>query len=153
MVDTHMTDPSLARLLLSAFTWFDTALRASLAARGLPELTHAQSLLMAHLQADGIRISELARRVGTTRQAAQKSVAALERAGLVETAPDPTNASARIARLTPAGLRNIEAAAEIFTALEAQLAGRIGAQPAADLRAALQANWGKPPALSPPDQG
>ncbi|KAJ54700.1 hypothetical protein ACMU_16425 [Actibacterium mucosum KCTC 23349] len=144
-----MTDPSLARLLLSAFTWFDTALRASLAARGLPELTHAQSLLMAHLQADGIRISELARRVGTTRQAAQKSVAALERAGLVETAPDPTNASARIARLTPAGLRNITAAAEVFAALELRLADRIGAEAAKQLRAALQADWGAPNAIDP----
>ena len=137
----------MPRLLLSAFRWFDEALRLSLAARGLPELTHAQSLVMGSLTSDGIRISELARRLDVTRQGAQKSVAGLEEAGLVHTEIDPTNLSARIVRLTETGLRNIETAQEVFCDLEAELTKRIGASHVSDLRHALASEWGDPPVM------
>jgi len=143
-----MNDPSIPRLLLTAFRWFDDALRQSLEAQGLPSLTHAQSLLMSHVTTDGIRISELARRLDMTRQGAQKSVVGLEAAGLVQTSTDPSNSSAKIVRLTKTGLQNIAIAQKIFSELEEELAQRIGVENVSALRKALVSDWQGPPTIS-----
>lgn len=143
-----MNKSSMPRLLLSAFRWFDEALRSSLAAQGCPSLTHAQSLVMSCLVSDGIRISELARRLEMTRQGAQKAVVALEALGLVHTETDHTNSSAKIVCLTEMGLQNIETAQRIFSDLEKELSTRIGAAHARALRDALERDWSEPPTLS-----
>lgn len=134
----------MGRLLLDAFNWFDAGLLASLKKQGWPELSHSQSMVMAYLGSDGIRISELARRLGVSRQAAQKSVKELERLKLVITEVDPTNSSAKTVVLTPQGKANVTAALNIFSEIEKQLSKRIGASEFASMRDALEKNWGMP---------
>lgn len=134
----------MGRLLLDAFNWFDAGLLASLKEQGWPELSHSQSMAMAYLGSDGIRISELARRLGVSRQAAQKSVKELERLKLVITEVDPTNSSAKTVVLTPQGKANVTAALNIFSEIEKQLSKRIGAPEFASMRDALEKNWGTP---------
>ena len=134
----------LGQLLLQAFRWFDESLRLSLAARGWPPHTHAQSLVFAHIDRQGTRISELARRVGVSRQAMHRTVGELVTLGVMELAPDPTNRSARLVILTEQGKANIEAALKVFADLEAGLATRLGQENIASLRATLEAGWGKP---------
>jgi len=138
----------MPRLLLTAFRWFDDALRQSFEAQGLASLTHSQSLLMSLVTTNGIRISELARRLDMTRQGAQKSVVALEMAGLVQTSTDLSNASAKIVRLTEMGIQNIAIAQKIFAELEEELAARLGVENVAVLRNALACDWGDPPTVS-----
>ncbi|MEO0930857.1 MAG: MarR family transcriptional regulator [Pseudomonadota bacterium] len=142
-----MNEPSMPRLLLTAFRWFDDALRNSLVAQGLPSLTHSQSLVMSCLVSDGIRISELARRLDMTRQGAQKAVVALEAVGLVYTEADHRNSSAKIVYLTKLGLQSIESAQEIFNAVEKELTNRIGEKSSHALRKALEQDWSKPPTI------
>jgi len=143
-----MDNPSMPRLLLTAFRWFDDALRQSFEAQGLASLTHSQSLLMSLVTTNGIRISELARRLDMTRQGAQKSVVALEMAGLVQTSTDPSNSSAKIVRLTEMGIQNIAIAQKIFAELEEELAARHGVENVAVLRKILACDWGDPPTVS-----
>lgn len=138
----------MARLLLTAFRWFDDSLRQSLEAQGLPVLTHAQSLVMSRVTSDGVRISELARHLEMTRQGAQKSVAGLEEAGLLSTQIDPLNSSAKLVQLTAKGRKSIAVAQDIFDALEAELALRIGTEKTKTLREALEQDWGDPPAIN-----
>lgn len=137
----------MPRLLLIAFQWFDEALRRSLEAQGFPSLSHSQSLVMSCLTSDGIRISELARRLDMSRQGAQKAVAALEAGGLVYTDTDPSNSSARIVRLTKAGFQSIRTAQQIFEDLEKELANRIGEDKLRALRDALTQEWSLPPTI------
>lgn len=93
----------LALLLLRASRWFDRQVIDGLEARGWPRLTPAQTLAFAHLDADGTAPAELARRLGSTRQAAADLVAVLVRDGLVEVVDDPGRARGRLVRLSDRG--------------------------------------------------
>ena len=138
----------LGKLLLHAYRWFDDSLLASLHQGGWPALTLAQSMLFPYLDADGTRSAELARRMGVTRQAIRQLVKELEAARLVEQRPDPSNRSAKLVSLTAAGRRNVAAARRAFTAIETELAARIGPEAVARLRATLELDWGAP--VAPP---
>lgn len=134
----------MGRLLLNAFNWFDASLLVSLKEQGWPALSHSQSMVMAYSSREGIRISELARRLSVSRQAAQKSVQELERLKLLRTDVDSTNASARIVVLTARGRANVAAALQIFSDLEKELSKRIGVSEIAGMRAVLERDWGAP---------
>lgn len=134
----------IGRLLLDAFKWFDESLLASLNAQGWPNISHSQSIVMAYLPNEGIRISELARRLDISRQAAQKSVSELEMANLVKTEIDSSNLSAKIVVLTPQGKAIVAAALATFAEIEQQLSARIGSADMVNLRIALKKNWGMP---------
>ena len=133
---------NLGELLLAAFRWFDVRLVARLHAAGFPELRRSHSLVFAHLDADGTRISEVARRAGITRQAAHQTVAELVELGLVELVPDPSNRSAKLVLPTERGRESIRVAVAAYAELEDELARRIGRKRAAELRRALEADWG-----------
>lgn len=134
----------LGQLLLQAFSWFDQSLLATLAARGWPELSHSQSLIFAHLEKEGSRSSELARRIGVTRQAVHKTLNELRALELVVLTPDPTNRSAKLVKLSSKGERNVAAALDAFADIEAALAKRLGAEKVALLRQVLAQDWGQP---------
>lgn len=136
--------PPLAVLLLRGSRWFDRALLAALARDGW-ELSPAQSLVFAHLDPEGTRPAELARRLGTTRQAAAELVAGLAALGVLEVGADPARSRGRLVRLSPDGHRLAAAASAHLARLEAELAARLGARDAAALRRALQGPWGEPP--------
>ena len=122
----------LAHLLLTAGRSLDARVREELAARGWPRLSGAQSLVFAYLDADGTPPAELARRLGTSRQAAQDLVAGLARLDLLETVAVPARRVGRLVRLTATGRALAVDARAVFGALEAGLGGR-----AADLRRLL----------------
>jgi DNA-binding MarR family transcriptional regulator len=132
----------LGLLLLEAFRWFDDSLLASFKELGWQEISPAQSLVLTYLAADGIRISELARRLGVSRQAAQKSVTELEQANMVLTEVDPSNSSAKIVSLTKLGQTNVAAALEAFAQIEQKLSKRIGDSKVAKIRKTLELDWG-----------
>ncbi|MDP3307093.1 MarR family winged helix-turn-helix transcriptional regulator [Methylotenera sp.] len=134
----------MGRLLLDAFKWFDESLLASLNAQGWPNISHSQSIVMAYLPNEGIRISELARRLGISRQAAQKSVSELEMAKLVTTEIDPTNLSAKTVILTHQGKAIVKAALDAFAEIEQQLSARIGNAEISHMRMVLEEDWGMP---------
>lgn len=93
----------LALLLLRASRWFDRRVIDELERRGWPRLTPAQTLAFAHLDRDGTRPAELARRLGTTRQSTADLVAGLVRLGLLQVVDDPARARGRLVRLTERG--------------------------------------------------
>lgn len=136
---------NLGRLLLERFRWFDDGLRSRLTDHGLV-LTTAESMVFPYLDADGTRPAELARRLGITRQSAQTLIRSLEHKGQIELVDDPDDGRAKKVRLTAAGRRSVPVALETFARLESELSGRIGARNVAQLRRALEADWGDPPA-------
>jgi len=138
---------NLARLLLEGFRWFDDALRSRLADQGLAELTTAESMVFPYLDAEGTRPADLARRLGITRQSAQTLVRGLERKGLVGLFDDPDDRRAKKIRLTAAGRQSVPLALEVFAQLERELSKRIGIRNVAQLRNALEADWGDSPIL------
>ncbi|WP_176450158.1 MarR family winged helix-turn-helix transcriptional regulator [Geodermatophilus saharensis] len=117
----------LAHLLLQAGRAFDAALREELAARGWPRLSAAQSLVFAYLDRQGTAPAELARRLGTTRQAQQDLVAGLVRLGLVETVTDPARRRGRLVRLTGSGRALAADAGGVLAGMEEELGERVPA--------------------------
>jgi DNA-binding MarR family transcriptional regulator len=138
---------NLARLLLQQFRWFDDALRSRLADHDLIDLTTAESMVFPYLDKDGTRPADLARRLGITRQSAQTLLRSLEHKGLVELVDDPDDGRAKKIRLTSAGRQTVPLALETFAELERELSKRIGARKVAELRNALEADWGDSPTL------
>lgn len=135
----------MRQLLLHAFHWFDDALEASLAARGVEGLTPARALLLSQL-GRGSSASELARRLGVSRQAAHKTVDDLERRGLLRSEPDPDNRSAQRVHATASGERTLAEVHAALAELETELARRLGRVRVRTLRATLEASWGDPAA-------
>ncbi len=141
----------LARLLLDRFRWADLALRSRLTALGWREITPAQSLVFASIDLDGTRSSELARRIGVSRQAVHQTIGELVEVGLLKLVADPSDGRAKLVVVTHEGERNIAAARIAFAEIESELRARIGVQHITAMRSALEADWGSPE-IPPPDE-
>ncbi|MEV4502163.1 MarR family winged helix-turn-helix transcriptional regulator [Streptomyces klenkii] len=139
------TRRNLPQLLGDARRWFEEGLLAALEAGGAAPVSPTQAQLFAALDDQGTTISELARRMGVTRQTVHQAVHGLVAAGLLEQTPDPASARQRLIRRTGEGERAHRQAGLILEQLEEQLAERIGREQADALRTALEAPWGQPP--------
>lgn len=84
-------------------------------------MSPAQSLLFANLDETGTSPSELARRLGQSRQATQDLVARLCAQGLLEVVPDPHRRGGRLVRLTGSGRRLVQEAYAILVEMESAL--------------------------------
>ncbi|CAL9342836.1 MarR family winged helix-turn-helix transcriptional regulator [Streptomyces sp. NPDC057340] len=145
----HPADRNLPQLLGDARRWFDEALLAALREAGASQVSLTQLGLFSVLDEDGTTVSELARRMGVTRQTAHQAVHGLVQLGLLEQAPDPASARRRLIRRTPEGRRAHQQADRVLHRLEQTLAERIGRDAVAALRAALEAPWGPAPTGGP----
>ncbi|MFI9771166.1 MarR family winged helix-turn-helix transcriptional regulator [Streptomyces sp. NPDC052415] len=142
--------PNLPQLLTEAKRWFDDALLASMEAAGEQPVTVAQAAVFATLDEQGTTISELARRIGVTRQTVHQAVHGLIGMGLLEQVPDPASARSRLIRPTAEGARVHQRAQAALAVIEGVLADRIGAAAVSALRLALTASWGEPPLVRAP---
>ncbi|MFD7709561.1 MarR family winged helix-turn-helix transcriptional regulator [Streptomyces sp. NPDC059785] len=141
---------NLPQLLAEARRWFDEALMASMEAAGEQPVSTAQASVFAMLDAEGTTVSELARRIGVTRQTVHQAVHGLIGMGLLRQVPDPASARRRLIRTTDEGQRVHERAQAAVAVIESVLAERIGGPRAAGLRHALTADWGEPPLVPAP---
>lgn len=139
------TPGNLPQLLGEARRWFDEALQAALEAAGATPVSPTQLQLFAVLDEEGTTVSELARRMGVTRQTAHQAVHGLVAAGTLEQLPDPASARQRLIRRTAEGRRAHRRAEGVLEGLEEELAERIGRDAVGALRTALEAPWGPPP--------
>ncbi|WP_307848600.1 MarR family transcriptional regulator [Microbispora oryzae] len=73
---------------------------AALAAAGHTDITRAQGKLLQRVGEEGSPVTELAESAQVTKQTAGYLVDQVERTGYLERAPDPTDARARLVRLT-----------------------------------------------------
>lgn len=142
--------PNLPQLLTEAKRWFDDALLASMEAAGEQPVTVAQAAVFATLDEQGTTISELARRIGVTRQTVHQAVHGLIGMGLLEQVPDPASARSRLIRPTAEGARVHRRAQAALAVIEQVLAERIGRAGVAALREALTEPWGEPPLVEAP---
>ncbi|MGW2865284.1 MarR family winged helix-turn-helix transcriptional regulator [Streptomyces sp. NPDC001205] len=140
----HNTRQSLPRLFADARRWFEEGLAAAMEAAGAQPVSPAQTHLFAVLDEDGATVSELARRMGVTRQTAHQAVHALAAAGLLTQVPDPSSARRRLILRTAEGGRAHRQATAILERLEEELARRLGRHNVDALRTALEAPWGEP---------
>lgn len=133
---------SLTSMLVDAERWLSAAERAN--SGRSTGLARSHSLVFSHLDPDGTRPAEIARRAGISRQAVGQTVAQMKELGLVKLAPDPTNRRARLVQPTAKGRRALERYGTGSAAAEKALARRIGSSRVKQLRDALEQDWGTP---------
>lgn len=136
---------NLPQLLNAAKRWFDDALLQSMQAAGEQPVTIAQAAVIGSLDPGGTSTSELARRIGTTRQSVHQAVHGLIGMGLLEQVPDPASARSRLVRTTEKGERAHQRAQRMIGTIEEVLAERIGSHVVDALRESLSRSWGDPP--------
>ncbi len=107
-----MADLHPAVLMFIAVRHVETRVMDAAAEAGF-ELTPAQARLAARIGEEGTRLTDLAEQAQITKQSAGFLVDQLERAGLVERAPDPADARARLVRFTERGLRVVSVARKV----------------------------------------
>lgn len=118
--------------------WNDRAIARVNAEAGRPVLRDAHTRLLPHLQApEGVRITELAKTLGVTKQAVQPLVAELAEAGVVRVEPDPDDARARRVTLTSHGVQAMLHGTGVLEAIEREVAPELGAVEVKRLKRAL----------------
>lgn len=99
---------------------------ASLAAKGFADLHPRHGTVMAYLDQDGVRATELSKLSGQHKQVVGTVVDELERLGYVERRPDPADRRAKLICPTQKGLRQMRAADQIMAAIQERHARRLG---------------------------
>lgn len=125
-----------ADLWRSAEGWRDEMLRR-LAGAGFEDLTPADSDLVVLIGPGGLGLSELARRRGVSKQAAQEKVRALAARQYLRLDPDPADRRALRVSFDARGMAMIEALVAIKQAMQAEAEARLGPEGAASLRTLL----------------
>lgn len=127
---------TLGRLLSWAQQQVLEDTRGRLEAQG-HSLTLAQIALMQQLCLGSSRQSELARRMGLTKQAVGQIADGLERKGLVRRTPDPNDSRAKTIVYTPRGFAVVNQLIDATLDTERTIARNIGAKDLATLKAIL----------------
>lgn len=113
------------RLLLGFRVLID-GLHEELARQGHADVRPIHGFVLQAIGADGTTAANLGRRLGVSKQAAGKTVDALERLGYVEKVDDPGDARRRLVRRTPRGNDLLARSARIFDSLRAEWAATLG---------------------------
>jgi DNA-binding MarR family transcriptional regulator len=100
-------------------------------------LTPALVRLLPHLSREGIRPTELARRVDVSKQAVGQALSDLSALRLVELVRDPSDGRARLVRLTPAGAAAYDHGHSVLAFYAAALSSRLGRARIATLTSGL----------------
>jgi DNA-binding MarR family transcriptional regulator len=130
-------EPNLGVLLFVAYRAMESRVFGELAAVGFGDVTPAQARVFQRIGTDGTRLSDLADQAQVTKQTAGVLVDALERAGYVHRTPDPTDARARLVRISERGEAAVAAAARAVEQVESEWADFLGPTRTAALRRTL----------------
>jgi DNA-binding MarR family transcriptional regulator len=130
--------------MLQGFIWFDEGLQTYLKEKGWQGVTRPQTMVMMAALSGVTRPSEIARMLGVSRQAVHTTIAGMIELGLLRLSGDPDDRRSKVVEITPRGRSMGEHARAATEHMVQALAGRIGAEKAAALREALNADWGPP---------
>lgn len=119
-----------------------------------PDLRPVHGMVFQALRGGGATSTELAERLGVTKQAAGQMVDELEKRGYVVRQPHPAGGRRRLVTLTPKAEEHLRAAGRALHELEAELADGLGGDQLAALRTQLarlirQLSGDEPPPLRP----
>ena len=117
---------NLALLLLSGFHSMVDEVVVELDRRGHPGVSPVHEFALRAVDDGATTASELARRLAVSKQAAAKTIAALEGFGYVERAADPGDARRKTILVTPRGHELMRVGGTLFDDVREQWAARIG---------------------------
>ena len=104
-----------------------------------PALRASHTTLFPHLNAEGVRGAELAKKLGVSKQAVSQLVTELEEWGVVEQIADPQDGRAKLVRFSKKGEQAMLQGLSVLGELETELSDKIGKRRMQDLHTALLA--------------
>lgn len=132
----------LISALLSAQDWFENSLQAIIESQGYKPVNKSQAAVLAYMSSGEFRPSAIARRMRLSRQAISHIVKSMVDANLVIVEPDELDGRSKRLEFSPKAKALREVSAQALEDLEELLARRIGPLTVADLRRAVNADWG-----------
>lgn len=132
------TSPLIGALLAVPHQELQQRVHAGMAAAGLPEIRPAHAVIFQWLPPEGGRATELAERIGTTKQAVGYLIDYLERHGYLERVADPRDGRALIVRRTEKGWLVNQTARRLVEEVQADWAERLGPEKMDTLLALLK---------------
>ena len=118
---------TFGQLLRRPYEAFLMKLHTELAASGFADTYVAWGTnVFHHLREGGLRLTDLAERSHTTKQAMRYTINQLEAAGYVERVPDPSDGRAKIIRFTDRGWQGRRVADEIIASIEQEYVQDLG---------------------------
>jgi DNA-binding MarR family transcriptional regulator len=123
-----------ARLLFA----IQDELYARLEEAGHRDVTRLHGAVIAYLDEEGTRATELARRSGRHKQIIGRIVDELEQLGYVERRPEPEDRRAKLVVPTDRGRTLMRLSNEIIGDIELRLAGTLGRKPYDDFKGSLR---------------
>ena len=133
----------VGQLLVHLTRLFQSELFARLKDAGLQDARVPHTHVTAYIKADGSRLTDLAAQARMTRTAMAELVDDLDRLGIVERRPDPSEGRAKLICLTDAGWEAMRTAHRVIAELETEYAQLIGTdrfeQTCQDMQALLDA--------------
>lgn len=135
--ERKQTDPDLGILSGQVLFAVQEEVYETLADRH-PQVRARHGAVLAYLDAEGSRATELADRSGQHKQVIGKLVDELADLGYVERRPDPRDRRAKLIVPTPLGLDQMNRSDALFAALEHRLAQALGEQAFAEFKNAFR---------------
>jgi DNA-binding MarR family transcriptional regulator len=131
-------NPDLGVLASQLLFSLQRELFARLAGEGYDDLSPRHGAVLAYLDEDGVRATELATLSGRHKQVVGRLVDELEELGYVERRPDPADRRAKLVVPTKRGLEQMQRGDEIVADIEARHAKATGARDYAEFRDVLR---------------
>ncbi len=141
-------NPDLGVLAAQLLFSLQHELFARLAGAGYDDLRPRHGAVLAYLDEDGVRATELARLSGRHKQIVGRLVDELEELGYVERRPDPADRRAKLIVPTKRGLEQMRRGDQIVADIEARHAKATGAKDYAEFRNVLRGVVGRSRELS-----
>jgi DNA-binding MarR family transcriptional regulator len=130
--------PYVGAMLRVVWEWVRNQMYAGVVAAGYDDLNAAHVGLWRYPGLDGLRPSQLADRVGITKQSVNDLLGHLELHGYLERVPDSVDGRARVIRLTPKGHRLEQTIYAEAGAAQLRIAEILGPRGFAHLRSSLE---------------
>jgi DNA-binding MarR family transcriptional regulator len=124
--ERNSTNPDLGVLAGRLLFAVQNELYAGLAAKGFADLHPRHGAVLAYLDPDGVRATELSRLSGQHKQVIGTLVDELERLGYVVRRPDPADRRAKLVCPTARGIEQMRAADKIISGIQDRHARRLG---------------------------
>ncbi|GAB1515131.1 MarR family winged helix-turn-helix transcriptional regulator [Actinophytocola sp. KF-1] len=131
-------DPDLGVLAARLLFGLQAELFDRAARLGFDDLRPRHGAVVAHLDEDGVRLVDLARRAGRNKQTIAAVLDELEKLGYVHRAPDPADRRAKLIVPTDRGRELMRISDEIVADIEARHEERLGRAAYAGFKAAIK---------------
>ncbi len=135
--ERNRSNPDLGVLAGRLLFAVQAELFATLAERGFADLHPRHGAVMAYLDREGVRATELSRLSGQHKQVIGTVVDELEQLGYVRRHPDPADRRAKLICPTERGLAEMRVSDEIMAAIQVRHARRLGKEAFAEFKSAF----------------